>query len=121
MTVTRYQNLPVASESRRWNGDAAERRVRRWAGATDEPNAKYSRAHLWHDAAAEENFTAYKMLIADVIDGELKVVPRAVMAAAGVLDGARGGVDIPVADVSTAKKHLAKYYAKWDGTPPWQH
>jgi len=119
MTVTRFADLPVADTKRRWNGDAAERRVRRWSRATDEPNARYRKAHLWYDADAEQNFTAYKMLIADVIDGELHVVPRAVMAAGGVLDGARGGVDIPPADVKAAKRHLARYYAKWDETPPW--
>jgi hypothetical protein len=42
------------------------------------------------------------------------------MAAAGVLDGARGGVDIPAADVAKAKRHVAKYYRKMDDTPPWE-
>jgi hypothetical protein len=120
MTVTRFANLAVADAKRRWNGAAAERRVRRWAGATDEPNGKYRKAHLWYDPDAEQNFTAYKLLIADVIDGELRVVPRAVMAAGGVLDGARGGVDIPATDVKKANDHLARYYAKWDETPPWE-
>jgi hypothetical protein len=119
MSVTGFQDLPVADRSRRWNGDAAEKRVRRWAGATDAPNAKYRNAHVWYDADEKDNFTAYKLLIADVVDGRLVVVPRAVMSAAGVLDGARGGVDIPAADVKRAKSHLAKYYAKWDDEPPW--
>lgn len=120
MPVTRFQDLPAASVERRWNGDAAERRVRRWAGAAEAPTTKYRNAHLWYDDAAKDNFTGYKLLIADVIGGRLHVVPRAVMAAAGVLDGARGGVDIPVADVHKAKKHLERYYAAWDKTPPWK-
>jgi hypothetical protein len=119
MAVVPFQDLPLADRKRRWNGDAAEKRVRRWAGATERPNAKYRRAHVWYDADQKENFTAYKLLIADVIDGQLRAVPRAVMSAAGVLDGARGGVDIPAADLKKAKNHLAKYYVKWGEQPPW--
>ena len=119
MAVSPFKDLPLAPRSRRWNGAAAERRVRRWAGATDGPNAKYRSAHLWYDEGSKDNFTAYKMLFADVIDGQLTAVPRGIMAAAGVLDGARGGVEIPAKDVTKARSHLAKYYAKMDDSPPW--
>ncbi len=121
MAVTAFQDLPLADRDREWDGDAAEKRVRSWADAADEPNQKYRDAHLWYDADNKDNFTAYKMLIADVIDGKLKAVPRGVMAAAGVLQGARGGVDIPARDADRAKSHLAKYYAKMDDTPPWEN
>jgi hypothetical protein len=47
-------------------------------------------------------------------------VPRAVMAAGGIMQGARGGVDIPKSDVDPVKSHLAKYYRKMDRTPPWE-
>lgn len=119
MPVTPFKDLPLADDDRRWDGDAAEKRVRAWAHATDEPNAEYRSAHLWFDSDAAENFTSYKMLYADVVNGELRAVPRAISAAAGVLDGARGGVDIPSPDVKKAKTHLAKYYAKMDVQPPW--
>ena len=56
---------------------------------------KYRDAHVWYDSDKKDNFTAYKLLIADVVDGKLKVVPRGVMAAGGIMDGARGGVDLP--------------------------
>jgi len=35
----------------------------------------------------------YKLLIADIIGGDLKAVPRVVMAAGAIMDGARGGID----------------------------
>jgi len=41
------------------------------------------------------------------------------MAAAGIMEGARGGVDLPDDDIDRVKSHLAKYYAKMDDTPPW--
>ena len=120
MAVTSCQDLPLADRDREWTGDAAEKRVRAWADADDEPNAKYRDAHVWYDADNKDNFTAYKLLIADVIDGRLTAVPRGVMAAAGVIQGARGGVDIPGSDVDRVKSHLAKYYTKMNDTPPWE-
>ncbi len=119
MAATTFQDLPLADRDRAWDGDAAEKRVRAWADAEDEPNAKYRDAHAWYDADNKDNFTAYKLLIADVVDGRLKAVPRGVMAAAGVMQGARGGVDIPAEDVDRVKSHLAKYYKKMDDTAPW--
>ena len=61
--------------------------------AEDEPNARHRDAHVWYDADKKDNFTAYKLLIADVVDGRLMAVPRGVMAAGGIMQGARGGVD----------------------------
>jgi hypothetical protein len=120
MAVTSFQDLPLADRDRSWDGPAAEKRVRRWADADDEPNEKYRDAHVWYDAEEKDNFTAYKLPIADVIDGKLTAVPRAVMAAAAVMQGSRGGVDIPSKDEDRVRSHLAKYYAKMDETPPWE-
>jgi len=120
MAVTTFRDLPMAERDREWDGDAAEKRVRSWAGAEDEPNEKYRDAHLWYDADNKDNFTAYKLLIADVIDGKLRAVPRGVMAAGNVLQGGRGGVELPDGDIARAKSHVAKYYAKMGDQAPWE-
>ncbi|MDZ4268795.1 MAG: hypothetical protein U1D00_24435 [Mycobacterium sp.] len=120
MSVTAFQDLPLADRDRDWDGGAAEKRVRSWSDATDEPNEKYRDAHVWYDHDKKDNFTAYKLLIADVVDGELRAVPRAVTAAAAVMQGSRGGVDLPENDIDRVKSHLAKYYKKMDDTPPWE-
>ena len=119
MAVTAFQDLPLADRDRPWDGDAADKRVRKWADATDEPDARYRDAHVWYDAGNKDEFGAYKLLIADVVDARLKAVPRGVMAAGNVMQGARGGVDLPRSDVPRVKSHLAKYYAKMGDTPPW--
>jgi hypothetical protein len=36
-----------------------------------------------------------------------------VMTAGAIMDGARGGIDLPTADVDRIKSHLAKYYKRW--------
>jgi hypothetical protein len=120
MAVTAFQDLPLADRDREWDGDAAESRVRRWAGADDGPNAKYRDAHVWYDADEKDQFGSYKLLVADVIDGRLTAVPRGVMAAAAVMQGSRGGVDLPNNDIDRVNSHLAKYYAKMDDTAPWE-
>ena len=120
MTVTRFNDFPMADRDHQWDGDAADKRVRRWAGAEDAPNAKYRDAHVWYDGDKSDNFTAYKLLITDVIDGSLQVVPHGLMAAGNVMQGGRGGVDLPPGDVERVKSHLAKYYAKLDEEPPWE-
>ena len=119
MSVTAFGDLPLAGRDREWDGDAAEKRVRRWADAQDNPNAKYRDAHVWYDADNKDNFGAYKLLIAGVVGGKLQAVPRAVMAAGAVMQGSRGGVDLPKDDIPRVKSHLAKYYKKMGDSAPW--
>jgi hypothetical protein len=120
MAVTPFKDLPLAARDRAWDGTAAERRVRRWAGAEDGPNAKYRSAHVWYDGDNKGKFGAYKLLIADVIGGKLRAVPRGVIAAGNVMQGSRGGVDLPDKDIARVRSHLAKYYRKMGDTPPWE-
>ena len=123
--ATRFRDLPIAPRERRWDARAAERRVRRWADAEDAPNERYRMAFMWYDEEAPDNFMSYKLQYADVIDGRLVAVPRAIFAIAAVLQGARGGVDIPTRDVPAVRRHVERYYekmsAEWDEVilPPW--
>jgi hypothetical protein len=120
LTVTSFQDFPLADRDHDWDGSAAEKRVRQWAGAEDGPNDKYRNAHVWYDEDKQDNFTAYKLLIADVVDDRLVVVPHGLMAAGNVMQGSRGGVDLPEKDVDRVKSHLAKYYAKLGEDAPWE-
>ena len=120
MAVTTFQDYPMADRDRAWDGDAAEKRIRKWASAEDEPNEKYRDAHVWYDADNKDNFTAYKLLVADVVDGTVKAVPHGVMAAGNVMVGGRGGVDLPDQDRDRVKSHLAKYYDKLGEDAPWK-
>jgi hypothetical protein len=42
------------------------------------------------------------------------------MAAGNVMQGSRGGVDLPQSDIDRVKSHLAKYYKKMGEEAPWQ-
>ncbi len=120
MAVSAFQDYPLSDRDREWDGSAAEKRIRAWAGAEDGPNEKYRDAHVWYDSAKKDNFTAYKLLIADVVNGRPHAVPRAIMAAGNVMEGARGGADLPEQDIDRVKSHLAKYYAKLGESAPWE-
>ena len=78
---------------------------------TDEPNEKYRDAHVWYDSGKKDNFTAYKLLIADVVDDRLTAVPRGVMAAAAVMQGSRGG------SISRAMTSIASRVTSRSTTP----
>jgi hypothetical protein len=120
VAVVDYQDLPLADRDRQWSGDEANARVREWAGAQEDPNERYRRAFVWYEPEDADKFKGYKLQIADVVDGRLKVVPRAVFQAAAVMQGARGGVDLPPADIDGVRRHLARYYDKLGDTPPWE-
>ncbi len=110
--ATGAANLPLASRDRAWDSSAAEGRVREWAGGDDLDWAKYRKAFFWYDAEKPKEFGSYKLGFADVIDGVLTAVPRGVFAVAGVLQGSRGGVNIPDADKEQVRSKVDSYYAK---------
>ena len=56
MAVTTFHDFPLAPRDRKWDGAAAKKRVRAWAGAEDKPNGKYRDAHIWYDAGSKHNF-----------------------------------------------------------------
>lgn len=110
--VSGNTRLPLAARGRAWGASAAEKRVRRWADAEEAPNPKYRQAFFWYDGDAPENFTSYKLGFADVVNGELQAIPRGIFAVAGILEGARGGADIPSADQARIRTKVNTYYAR---------
>lgn len=116
--VVPFQDLPLAEVDREWDSDAAIPRVRELLDSEDEPSSRYRRAFLWYDRENADEFGAYKLPIADVIDGRLVAVPRAIFAAAAAVQGARGGVDIPDSDMGGVRRNIERYYDKMDRESP---
>ena len=107
-----FKDLSLADRAAEWDKRTAINRVRSFTGSEDEPSATYKNAFIWHDKENADNFTAYKLPYADVIDGQLKAVPKAIFAIAAVMRGARGGIDIPAEDKSKIIAYVNKYYDK---------
>lgn len=100
---TQWSGIGVADDKQPWDAEAARKRVWEWA---EGDYRRYRRAFLWADAARPEQKNSYKLGIADVVDNELRIVPHALAAAAGVLAGP--GVDIPDEDVDFVTRVLER-------------
>jgi hypothetical protein len=72
----------------------------------------------WFDDANPEIKTSYK-LPHHTQAGKL-LVKAGLIGCGNAIQGARGGVDIPDSDMAGVKSHLAKHYAEFDMTPPWE-
>lgn len=107
-----WSSMPIADAGRGWDGDAARSHARAWA---DGDMHKYRRIFLWWDSANPENFSSYKLPIADIVDGTPTIVPKAVSAALGALNGARGGVAIPDDDLGSARSVLERIQSRIEG------
>jgi len=103
-SVSGVVDLPVASRDREWDGDAAKDRVFEWA---DGDADRIGRAFAYRDDEADPSTKgAWKLGYADVIDGELTIVPGGVAAAIGAMNGARGGVDLPDGEREAVRARL---------------
>lgn len=116
--------LPKADIERSWDGPAAKKRMRKVAssdgsGDKDKMNwKKYARGFAYVEAGADD-FGAFHLPFADVIDGKLKAVWRGVAAAGAAVQGARGA-SMSTAAKNAAKRKLSPYYKAFGKKPPWQ-
>ncbi len=117
-TVVSFKDFPLADRKRDWDKDAAISRIKEFTDSEENPSERYKQAFVWFDSKDAKEFDAYKLPIADVVNGRLVAVPKGIFAAAGALQGARGGVDIPDEDRPKAIKHIERYYAKMDLESP---
>jgi len=112
-SATGASDLPIAPRDTTWDAAAADKRVQEYAGGKDKMDwEKYAKAFFYVDETNKELLGSYKLGFADVIDGSLVAVPKGIFAVAGVLNGARGGADIPESDAMEIKDKVSAYYAR---------
>ncbi len=118
-TICGAHSLPLA-DSETWSAKDAESRLRAFAGVTDSPNEAYAKGFILVDGPNDE-FTSYKMQFADVVDGKLSAMPKALLSAANVLGGIQsGGFDMTDETLESAKSFVDGYYLKMaDVSTPW--
>lgn len=112
---TPAMRLPIAPKETNWDGAAAEGRIREYTGSTDAPSSNYRKFFMFFDQSNADQFTAYKLPFADIINGKPHVIPAAISAIQGALSGARGGVDIPDADKQRIQEFVTAYQARIEG------
>lgn len=104
--------LPLAPRDRAWDSTEAEKRIREYTKSTEMPSQDYRKYFMYFDNEAPDLFGSYKMLYADIINGEPHIAPRAIFAIAGILEGARGGVNIPDSDKNRIKPVINQLYKR---------
>lgn len=109
-TVVPYKRETLAEEGIRW--DAAREMAVLWNKGD---RKRYARAHVWFDGEKPENKGAYKL---PHHNSGLATVWKGVASAMAVLLGARGGVDIPLAEKKRIHSHLTKHYKDFDKPAP---
>lgn len=76
-------------------------------------------------AGGSREFADFKFPVADVIDGQLKIIWAAVVAAASVVQGGRGGTNAPTAGLksklTTLYQRAAKAFDDPEIKPPWSN
>lgn len=102
--ATGSTSLPLSDRNAAWDAGAAEKSL----DPADFPNA-----YFWVDPKGDaKTKAAYKLPFASKAGGSLTAVWKGVTAAAGAVQGARGGVSIPSGDVAGVKAKIGAYYTK---------
>lgn len=109
--------LPLASSKKKWSGAAARKRLSRFCKLKDGTISESKMAQAFAYVPPKEDrqkVSAYKLPIADVVNGRLVAVPKGVKAASASLDGSRGGVSISSNAKAKARRKVNQYLAKID-------
>lgn len=115
---TPAMRLPIASRDVEWNGDAAIGRIREYTDSTEKPSSNYRKFFLYFDQSNVDDFGAYKLPFADIIDGVPMCIPAAINAIKSALAGGRGGVDISQEDKQKAQYAVDYYQGRIDKEQP---
>lgn len=118
---------PLADRDLAWDGEAAHNAIVEKAtkedGTLDE--ALMKSVHFWFDESAPDKITSYKLLFCDVIDGDIKAIPRGIFACVG--GHGLAVADIPEGDVAGVQDKIASYYTRMAKAfdddsivPPWK-
>lgn len=102
--------LPLGPDSP-WNGAAADNRVWEWA---DRDYRQYRKAFLVWDTDAPENRRSYRYPVADVIDGELRLMRQGVAVAASMTVNRPDHVDLPYVLMPELEALLEQVQASYD-------
>ena len=104
--VVDYKNLPLGLVDANWDADEARQRVREWSGSEKGANSEFQKAFLHYDPSNADDFSAYGLIFADVVDGELKAIPKGIQEVSErILDGG----EVPASILDGVRSHLSQY------------
>ena len=84
---------PIDIESS-WDGTQAEQRWREYTKSVEMPSTNYKNGFLYFDAENQDLFGSYHLQVVDIVDGEPKIIERAVFGVYQAMNGARNGLKV---------------------------
>lgn len=102
-----------------WDKGSAHKNLLEWAGGKESFSAaKFKKVHFRYEGDGTQ-ISDFHFPFCNVSDGKVEAIWHAIEAAAGALDGARGGANTE-GDTAGMKSRIASYYRKAGKTPPWE-
>lgn len=126
VNTSSWRSMPIAARETTFNFRQAINRILEWSGGQA---SRLNRAFLYRDPRGDPSIrTSYRLPIADIIDGRLTLIPRAVFSAAVFMSGGHGGLDdIPDAEKERIRTVITRIYdvlrEQFEDPrirPPWQ-
>lgn len=116
------KSFDMAPDDTPWDEQAAIGRIREATGSTEAPSSSYRKAFLWFNEEKADDFDSYMMPFADVIDGDMMAVPKAIMACAEMMSGEGSmpdGMALPAEEMDAMRSVIGLYYEKMGKQAPW--
>lgn len=116
MSISPFKDLPIVTDEV-WDPNSIGKSAiqNEILGDLDNPNwDRYKKAHLVFDSDNQTIKSGFKLIIARMYDGKLKVNLKQLSAAVAAINGARGGINISKSEKRAAYNHAMRYYKKAD-------
>jgi len=108
-----FHDLPLAGRDHKWDPVAAQKRIQDFTKSTeDEISSDYKNGFLFVDADASDEVEGYKLLIADIVNEKMTIIPRALFAAAASVKTAQTRAILPDGARSKVLDTINQYYEK---------
>ena len=116
-TATPYKDYSLADLGIDWDSTKSVEQIKNKTGSNEKPSATYKNGFMWFDAENPDLFASYKLPFV-YADGDFEAIPKGIFAITAVLNGSRGGVDIPAKDRAGVERNVNGYYKKMDRDLP---
>lgn len=113
-----FKNYVLSDLDTDWDSTKSINQIKDKTGSDGNPSASYKTGFMWYDADNPDVFESYKLPFVYANDGSFNAIPKGIFAITAVLNGARGGVDIPSKDIKAVERNVNGYYKKMDRDLP---
>jgi|SRR5688572_2262113 len=104
-----WRSMPIAPRETPFTFDEAISRIAEWSGGDP---SRFGKAFLYQDKSLPPtNRESYRLPIADIHNGTLTLIPRAVFSAGTFLSNGHGGLDVvPEAEITQLQEVVTQIY-----------